>query len=390
MLIGIGIDNFKAFGEYREIKFQNLNLLTGLNSAGKSTIYQALMLLIQSDGHYVDDQNGNRLAFLQLNGEMIQFGKSEEILHDKNKKEIKFVLFYKDTSQVELTYKLYGKNVDFKQSGQEELKSIFVISKFKLSENGKNIIVARRYPKKNRWYVEALLCLGFLKAEYAFKIRDCIKNNIDPNEGVEKYFSEKVIFKNVISVWIGENVFHGLRLHFSDIKDCLDENYKSFLDISLLKSSLKKIKINTKVVTLRNLEGFEHKSKYQLESNKFVFLSPFRGNPQRVYTETVHKNPIHNYLTIASKKIRSNYDYDKETIITKSARNAFKYWLVDFFKLSDGIDVKETISGLVSEIILKMEGKEVPINNVGFGASQLIPVVFLVLTSEETQFMMPS
>ena len=49
MLTGIGLRNFKAFGdEMQEAPLSKITLIYGPNSGGKSSIIQALLLLKQS------------------------------------------------------------------------------------------------------------------------------------------------------------------------------------------------------------------------------------------------------------------------------------------------------------------------------------------------------
>ena len=78
MLTGIGLRNFKAFGdEMQEAPLSKITLIYGPNSGGKSSIIQALLLLKQSlkDG-YADD---NRV--LEVRGEFADLGSPQAILH---------------------------------------------------------------------------------------------------------------------------------------------------------------------------------------------------------------------------------------------------------------------------------------------------------------------
>lgn len=47
MIARLTIENFKAF-EYAELNLTELNLLTGVNGVGKSSVIQSLLLLRQS------------------------------------------------------------------------------------------------------------------------------------------------------------------------------------------------------------------------------------------------------------------------------------------------------------------------------------------------------
>ena len=67
MIKKIELKNFKCF-ERLELPLSNLNLLSGINSMGKSTVIQALLLLRQA---YEKDSLGEGLY---LNGEYTQIG----------------------------------------------------------------------------------------------------------------------------------------------------------------------------------------------------------------------------------------------------------------------------------------------------------------------------
>ncbi|WP_067479657.1 AAA family ATPase [Actinomadura hibisca] len=79
MLDTIRLTNFKAFAD-AEIPLGRLTLLTGLNSAGKSTVLQSLGLLRQSGdaGLFGDEDEGGFL----LNGTMVDLGTGQDVLHE--------------------------------------------------------------------------------------------------------------------------------------------------------------------------------------------------------------------------------------------------------------------------------------------------------------------
>jgi predicted ATPase len=71
----IALTNFKAFA-HADVRLGSYTLLSGLNSAGKSTILQALALLRQ--GHDQLRPGGG----LPLNGELVELGTGADILHE--------------------------------------------------------------------------------------------------------------------------------------------------------------------------------------------------------------------------------------------------------------------------------------------------------------------
>lgn len=76
MIKSMELKNFKCFAAHA-ISFSSLTLLAGLNSMGKSTVLQAMLVLRQS---YLD--NLLPLTGLSLNGELVELGTAHDILFE--------------------------------------------------------------------------------------------------------------------------------------------------------------------------------------------------------------------------------------------------------------------------------------------------------------------
>jgi len=74
MIDALRLTNFKCFGD-QTLKFSSLNLLSGLNGTGKSTIIQSLLVLRQS--YELGMQKSGRLF---LNGELVRLGTAQDVL----------------------------------------------------------------------------------------------------------------------------------------------------------------------------------------------------------------------------------------------------------------------------------------------------------------------
>lgn len=382
MLEKIGIENFKAFGEYTEVKLRDLNIITGLNSAGKSTIYHAILLLIQSQGKYIDDDYGNRLAYLEINGPLIELGRYDEIMYNPEKGYIRFCLHWSDGTKVDSYYKLE------KDDKGKKIKEniLFIICEFELSRNGEVIVKARKYKKKNRWFVEAYQLLTFNPAKIGTILFDNIRSKLGEHQKtLERIFLERVKFRNVLDVFLSAYSLEAFDIKFADIGMAVKEELRDKIDWSELKNDARKEKISTKTACLFNADSYDHKTNYGIEEKKFMVLPPFRGYPQRIYTESGQPNPLKRYLESKDEIKDFAWDFKKKRPKFDFAEKAFHYWIVKHFQIAEAVNVKETIPSLATEIILSIDGKDVPINNVGFGISQLIPVVFGVLNSDDEQ-----
>jgi predicted ATPase len=75
MITKISLENFKCFLEYHSVNLSQINILTGINGRGKSSLLQSLLLLSQS--LKVD----NSLNYLTLNGDFVSLGTFKDILN---------------------------------------------------------------------------------------------------------------------------------------------------------------------------------------------------------------------------------------------------------------------------------------------------------------------
>ena len=76
MIESLKLTNFKCF-EDQVIRFANLTVLSGLNSAGKSTVIQSLLLLRQSHMQNLLSNVG-----LSLNGDLFRLGTAKDALYE--------------------------------------------------------------------------------------------------------------------------------------------------------------------------------------------------------------------------------------------------------------------------------------------------------------------
>ena len=88
MINQIEIQNFKCFQTSTKFEFSKLNLLTGINGRGKSTLLQAILILSQSAWKNVNFNN------LVINGDLLQLGNFDDIKNSETLKgdNIKFSL----------------------------------------------------------------------------------------------------------------------------------------------------------------------------------------------------------------------------------------------------------------------------------------------------------
>ncbi|MBX2923040.1 MAG: DUF3696 domain-containing protein [Chitinophagaceae bacterium] len=116
MITQVSIDNFKLYKENVKIPLSSLNLFTGINGRGKSTVLQVFLLLSQSA---LTNRATNKIF---LNGDNVKLGSFDDV---KNK-ETNFsekIHFGFEYDQFSIDYYLYNDNADASEVFIETIKS---------------------------------------------------------------------------------------------------------------------------------------------------------------------------------------------------------------------------------------------------------------------------
>lgn len=134
MITKIEVENFKCF-EKEEMELSYLNLLSGVNSMGKSTIIQALLLLRQAKEQNALDKG------IYLNGKYTNIGVGGDLLYVGAQENFVRIALHTDNGMFRKCYR-YEKNADFLQ--EEEKTEGNVGANLNLFEQGFTYIAADR------------------------------------------------------------------------------------------------------------------------------------------------------------------------------------------------------------------------------------------------------
>lgn len=352
----IEIENFKAFGEKTELKLNKLNIFSGLNSNGKSSLYQALLLFSQSLDTWIQ-QGNSLLPRLELNGKFINLGNEEEILFFKDNKKILFSFEWENGRKLTSKYEL----------NPTQGKFILIYSKYTLV-NKENKISSYELKKENNiWKLKAINLLSFAESDIHIKLNKFYNSEKD-------YLNAEVEFENITNIMFHRGLLVSFQVKKDEIKNILLPEYKEHFQQE------------TFFNTNPNLNSIEFRTSLNREDIILLFsllnilyIPAFRGMPQRVYLK--EKNPLEKYANKKNRKVRYDVFLETKNIKSGTLEEALNYWVADKFNIAEKVIVKESIGTLVSEIFIKLNNKEIPINNVGFGTSQIIPIIAEVLTS---------
>ncbi|MBF0440684.1 MAG: DUF3696 domain-containing protein [Oligoflexales bacterium] len=401
MLIKLGIENFKAFGKLQEIDLRNLTVLSGLNSSGKSSVYQVLLLLKQSL-----KSSHNNLFFnipkLDLNAEYLQIGQKKELLHDINKNYIRFI-FHDDSGCIlELSFVLHN----------EESLEEFLLQKYCYTmphnEGQESNISLTLDITSMKWQVEAknALTLADIAVDKQLDeiIRTLLKENFSKNcenkmedDQKEKIISEikkrniykesvslspvdKIQFIKMTPIVMSAPIDNYYNILADDIQNILGN--KNFLKKLLKENDIKFEKLDVR----GDSASFSSLAINLFLEELIIEIPPFRGLPQRVYQNSMHLSPLKGFSENKSLKVPYRFNFTNNKPIEDTLETALNYWVVDFFGLAEKVTFHELVAGVASEISLRISGREIFINNMGFGISQILPVIYKILSFKSKMF----
>lgn len=131
MITKIGIRNFKAFRDTGDISLGALNVLTGVNGRGKSTLMQSLLLLSQS----IRESDNHTPLHLFTYGEWVRLGSFQELIHKNydSHESVTFSLVTDDAKDNDYVLSYFPIETD---PFTAELRSMLVNGKETFSEAG--------------------------------------------------------------------------------------------------------------------------------------------------------------------------------------------------------------------------------------------------------------
>ncbi|MCD8105369.1 MAG: DUF3696 domain-containing protein [Lachnospiraceae bacterium] len=106
MLKDIYVKNFKCFEDF-DLPLSQVNILSGMNGMGKSTMLQSILLMRQS---YLQE---NLMKGLRLNGKYVSLGNAQDILYEKAENEVIGLGFTTDENQIIRWEYQYSVDTDF-------------------------------------------------------------------------------------------------------------------------------------------------------------------------------------------------------------------------------------------------------------------------------------
>lgn len=341
MFAKLGLQNFKSFKDLNDIDIKPLTLLVGGNSCGKSTIIQSLLLLKQT---LQDNQSRDALL---LNGDYVKYSSLNEIAYGMPNK-----------GQAEIVYSISldnGKNVDlgcmkiyFKQhilKSQDRIERVYV-KRIEYYRDNK-LLAEIKHVKGNMYHVPRKYFNKSMLSSYKgfpFKIWDGVVV-------LDRFIPKEIRFR--VKTKPGETSTASVDFGFS---------------LNMIDSHIDRYVIHL-IEELKNMS----------------YLGPLRANPKRGYINysisdmTLSADGANSpYILWLRRNRKVNYldQFDKDLLVGVNA-------YLKLLGLNQSINIRN-LEKIFFQMMLPIDGndkKKVTLPDVGFGYSQLLPIVIQSLLS---------
>ncbi|MCL1466461.1 DUF3696 domain-containing protein [Argonema galeatum] len=214
MINSLQLTNFKPF-KNQFLEFRHITLLSGLNSSGKSSVLQSLLLLRQSYQQGLLPNIG-----LALNGELVCIGTAKDaIFEGANKEEIGFDIIWENGTERIWRFN-YDREVDVLNLASSSIpQDVYQLSLFtnKFHYLQAERIGPRTFNEMSDYQVQRLEQIG-TRGEYTAHFLSIYGDKDIPNSNLSHPRAKSSKLVNQVEAWIGE-VSPGTRLKIASKPD---------------------------------------------------------------------------------------------------------------------------------------------------------------------------
>lgn len=364
MLKTLKINNFKCFNSETSIDFSKLTILSGLNSSGKSSVYQALIGLMQSDSECQIDEN-LKLPIFSTYGKLLKLGTVGDVF---NSLETPFCLDF------ELKEKFYSYRFEL-------IEKNIVLTKIRITDgpDEDSPYYEVSYDLKNKTLtVQARLALSFTGYQIQYIIDEYLidrgiigKDKDSLSEFVSFQKAKALVFKN--------QQLHSFFIPLEEVINCIDPAIREQID---------ETDFNKNLIEAYDEKPTRHVGLYVSGSSlfdsmfRFEYLPPDREKPRRYYELSNENDDGMNSILSKAKdsSVRIPYRFADGEEKKGSLIEAITYWS-NYILGIEKVEQDHSIEGIVTTLLITQDGQQHPINMVGYGISQALPVIMKVLAS---------
>ncbi len=327
----ISIENFKSIRKLHQFEIQPFTVLSGVNNAGKSSLVQLLLLLKQT---------------LEQRSEMTVFSEKGDYYSIKNLNDIFYAKDVKNKISFGLTFnKSEFKDIHFPELGVSDYEVEVIIS---FLQNAEKIVVS-----------DFIVKINIPKSEK----KNILKLNLEQNrlynvESDSDLYGKGLTFKKLTSP-IDFVAFYPSSYEVT-INGSIEKRLFTF---DWLKSSINSIFSNISYVGPARIEPEEG----YLIPKAHNYVGKSGHFTSQILKEQADK-PV-SYRKLQKKDNGIEYLSADDKLLP-----SIKYWMCDVFDAADDI-YSEKETDLYHIVLINKNSLKVNIKHVGFGISQLLPIV---------------
>jgi len=359
------IDNFKCFNSETSIDFSKLTILSGLNSSGKSSVYQAFLGLKQSELEWHLLEEGIRLPIFTTYGELLKLGTVEDVFNDLNRPfSFEFEL---DKKYYNYCFEIVDKNV--------------ILTKFRFEDRAadeESYYQVFCDIKNKELLIEAKSILRFTSYETENALNKYLVENEIIEKEEKKFLSEFVTFQKVKSLNFRNHQLLNFHIPIEELINCINPLIRNKIDKKHFRDNIEKAFEDEKNV--KNVGLYAHGSRLFQSVIDIEFITPNREIPRRYYeTSLQDDDEMGHILSVASNASKQiDYRHNDGEIKKGTLLEAIIYWS-NYILGIDGVEQEDSIEGIMTSLLITQDGQKHPINLVGFGISQSLPIIMKVL-----------
>ncbi|OBR66499.1 hypothetical protein A7K91_03375 [Paenibacillus oryzae] len=359
----ISVANFKAIEQLDDYDLKPLTIISGANSGGKSSLIQLLLVIKQTLENNLGSQK------LILNKPYVSLGKYKDIIFEgKSKNNLYWgLIFFNEDIPIAVKNSLF-----FKKINKGAIKKLEIQVKYK--NNNSNLYIQEFFVE---WQFETKGFTLFLhlNRERGSKYSVVTNSALFFKDEYIQYLKERVVSNSSLLIHDGwkANISFNKFFPFESTPTSSDEEseYTDEYFSSLANSFLEKVMSNyfSKISYLGPLRD-EPRSFYTNDDDSTLKIGNKGEYAAHILEQKATNSVVFNKIKYYESGTIEYYD-DKDTL-----ENAVNYWICAVFKMAIRIKVNPIQSGMMYRIeILNDLGQKVPINHVGFGVSQILPIV---------------
>lgn len=374
-MISFRINNIKAFVDSGKIELAPITIFVGKNSCGKSSLIRFPAVLAQSR---MEDSE-SPISFF---GKLLDYGNYEDVIHGHEQMDFTYSVEYEiNTSNLSNVYYPVRNVLHYNRSSRKNknLKSIISVT---IGKTGKKIVIkgmkfylddllAYEIVLKQESYTYILYCKyennQLIKLEHFYTFQAGLEISNRFNAGIPIVFVDEDQIARVIDDEFGKKgsktteKFLESRRSYRLTEEVLND-YNSADRAAIQIESTIEFLTNLTIQIARSME---------FESSSLSYIGPFRQSPDRYYRD-MERNA--NFVGARGENVSTILvnDFHKKKELIKQ----ISLWLNE--ALGYKLAIKDMGANLFQVMLEDDKGFQSNIMDVGYGVSQILPIVVAV------------